>query len=319
MCSSSRLGVHRMNEKLSVVSIVVLSHNRPQYLVQALDSITSQTYPHLEIIVVDNRSPCSPEIARIVQSYQRTTLVQNESNLGFTGGMNKGIEAASGGYIHLTVDDVLLDKDCIQHLAGYLDGHPSVGMLSGILTNEDGSIRCAGGRFDLSPIYLQTIFGAGERNLAQFSQPYPVKYIPGGMIFSRLDFMKRLKGFRPDFFIYSEDAELCARVSKLGCDIVVVPQAKATVLNAPHSFTPEGIAFHKIKNIFTLYLLHARFRVIPEFLLRYGIISFPRYLLTKRKLVWPLTRAWGWFIVNTPSLLWERFRNRSLASNRQGQ
>jgi len=304
-----------MKNNLPLVSVIVLSHSRPRYLAKALASLAAQSYPKLEIIVVDNKSPSSEDIAEIVHSYRGMKLLQNSTNLGFTGGMNKGIEAASGEYIHLTVDDVIVENDCIQHLVQYMESEPSVGLASGILYNEDGSIRCAGGKFDLAPIFKQTIFGAGQKDVGQFSQAYSVKYVPGGMIFSRSGLIKRLKGFRRDFFIYSEDSELCARVSKLGYAIAVVPQAKATVLDAPHAFTPEGIAFHKLKNIFTLYGLHARFRVLPEFLLRYGIISFPKYLLTNRKLIWPLIRAWGWFLIKTPSLLSERFRNRKLETN----
>lgn len=303
-----------MKNNLPLVSVIILSHQRPGYLLKALDSITAQSYQNLEIIVVDNKSRFSDEIARIVHSYEGVRLVQNEINLGFTGGMNKGIEAATGLYLHLTVDDVIFEKTCLQQLVEYMESQPSTGLLSGILYNEDGSIRCAGGKFDLAPVYTKTIFGAGEKDTGQFSEAYPVKYIPGGMIFSRSDLMKRLKGFRRDFFIYCEDSELCARVAKMGYDIVVVPQARATVLDVPHAFTPEGIAFHKLKNLFTLYLLHARLRVLPEFLWRYGVITFPKYLLTDRKFIWPLMKAWGWFLAKTPSLLSERFRNRSLAS-----
>ena len=303
-----------MKNSLPLVSVIVLSHKRPGSLKQVLDSIKAQSYPNLEIVVVDNRSRMSDEIAELVHSYRDVKLLQNDTNLGFTGGMNKGIEAATGLYLHLTVDDVIFEKDCIRHLVEYMESQPASGLLSGILYNEDGSIRCAGGKFDLAPVYRKTIFGAGEKDTGQFSEAYQVKYIPGGMIFSRSHFMKRLKGFRHDFFIYSEDSELCARVSKLGYPIMIVPQSKATVLDVPHDFTPEGIAFHKIKNLLTLYLLHARWRVLPEFLLRYGVISFPKYLLTNRKFIWPLLKAWGWFLAKTPSLLSERFRNRSLES-----
>lgn len=306
-----------MNNSSPLVSVIVLSHKRPGYLSKVLDSIAEQSYPNLEMIVVDNKSSSSDEIAQLVQSYQGVKLIQNNTNLGFTRGMNKGIEAASGRYLHLTVDDVIFDKDCLRHLAEYMESQPSIGLLSGILYNEDGSIRCAGGKNELEPIYRKTIFGAGEKDVGQFSQAYPVEYIPGGMIFSRSDFMKRLKGFRDDFFIYSEDSELCARVSRLGYGIAVVPQAKATVLDVPHAFTAEGIAFHKLKNIFALYLLHAQFRILPEFLLRYGVISFPKYLLRDRKFVWPLIKAWGWFLAKTPSLLSERFRNRNLESSQR--
>jgi len=304
-----------MRDTLPIVSVIVLSHDRPSYLPKVLNSITGQSHPNLEIIVVDNKSRSSEEIAQIVHKYDGVKLIRNAVNLGFTGGMNKGIQAASGEYVHCTLDDVVIEKDCIQLLLQYMQQQPSAGLLSGILYHEDETICCAGGEIYLTPIYRHKVFGAGEKDVGQFPEPFQVKYIPGGMIFSRLDFMKQLNGFREDFFIYSEDADLCERVAKLGRSITVVPQAKVCVLDAPHAFRPEGIAFHKLKNIFALYLLHARFRVLPEFLLRYGVISFPKYLLTNRKFIWPLIKAWVWFLAKTPSLLSERFRNRAWESN----
>jgi hypothetical protein len=97
-------------------------------------------------------------------------------------------------------------------------------------------------------------------------------------------------------------------VAKAGYTITIVPQAKAYVLDAPHAFKSEGIAFHKTKNLFSLYLVHARLRVLPEFYLRYGVINLLRALGSDRKIVWPMIRAWGWFLFMTPSLLRERYR-----------
>lgn len=293
---------------MPVVSIVVVSHDRPDYLPRVLDSIVEQSYPSLEIIVVDNKSSTSHQIARIVQGYEAVTLVQNNSNLGFTGAMNRGIEAATGDYVHCTLDDVVLERDCISQLLSHAQKQRIDGLLSGILLNEDGAtIRGAGGVFVLSPIFKRRIIGAGELDAGQFVEPYQVNYIPGGMIFSRLDFMRRFNGFRREFFMYTEDTELCARVTKAGHTITVVPRAKVYVLDAPHAFKSEGIAFHKVKNLFCLYLLHAQLRVLPEFYLRYGVINLLRALLSDRKIVWPTIKAWGWLLLKSPSLVKERF------------
>jgi GT2 family glycosyltransferase len=295
-----------------LVSIVVLSHDRPTYLPLSLDSIMGQSYPNLEIIVVDNKSRSSDEIARLVNQYTGVRLVRNGENLGFTGGMNRGIEAATGDYVHCTLDDVILDQDCISHLVEYAREHLSDGLLSGIIYDESGEkILCAGGEFLLTPIYRQKVFGAGEADAGQFPEPFNVKCIQGGMVFSELEFMRRMKGFREDFFIYSDSIELSARVLKTGNPITIVPRAKIRVIDAPHAFTPEGIAFHKVKNLFALYLLHARLRVLPEFFLRYAMIAFLRHLFSNRKYVLPMMKAWGWCLMKAPSLLKQRYQHFS--------
>lgn len=298
---------------LPLVSIVVASYDRPDYLPAALASIEAQSYPNLEIIVVDNASRSSDQIAEIVNRYGRARLVRNAANLGFTGAMNRGIESTAGQFVYCTLDDVMLDRDCIKHLVAYAGGCSVDGLLSGLLLDEDGqTIRCAGGDYSLAPIYQRRFFGSGEKNRGQFQDAYQVKFAPGGMIFSSRELLCRLNGFRKEFFMYSEDADLCARVTKAGRTITVIPQAKAFVCDAPHSFTHNGIAFHKIKNLFSLYLLHARLRVLPEFYLRYGLLNLLRALKNDRAIVWPMMKAWAWFLVNAPGFLAERYRKVSL-------
>jgi GT2 family glycosyltransferase len=296
----------RNKTDLPVVSIIVLSHDRPDYLPRVLDSIIGQSYRNLDIIVVDNKSRASDDIAHLVTQYKGVRLIRNPDNLGFTGGMNIGLNAAAGEYVHFTVDDVVLDKDCIKHLAGYMQEHPQSGLLSGVLYNEDRkTIRCAGGEFFLGPIYRNKIFRAGETGGTN-SEPYEVKYVPGGMIFGNTAFLRSLGGFRREFFIYAEDTDLCARVAKRGRPIKVIPQAKVAVFDAPHAFTDRGIAYHKTKNFFAIYLLHAPLRVLPEFFLRYGLVGFLRILYSNPQLIVPTLRAWKWTLLNARSLLSER-------------
>jgi GT2 family glycosyltransferase len=297
---------HNLNSPL--VSIVVVSHDRPNYLPAALDSIVTQSYPNLEILVIDNPSGSSDEIRKIVSGYNRARLIQNPENLGFTGAMNRGIEEAKGVFIYCTLDDLVLDHDCIATFVEHAEGHPESGLLSGILFNEDGeTIRCAGGVYSLTPVFRRTIIGSGERDYGQFTEAYQVNYVPGGMIFAQTELLRRLGGFRRQFFMYSEDTDLCARVTKAGRAITVVPQAKAFVSDAPHAFTHKGIAFHKVKNLFALYLIHARLRVLPEFYLRYGVVNFLRALKSDRAIVWPMIKASAWFLVNAPSFIKERY------------
>lgn len=294
--------------QMPLVSIVVASYDRPVYLQKALDSILDQSYSNLEIIVVDNQSTSSDEIARIVSRYNGVRLIRNRANLGFTGAMNRGIETATGEFIHCTLDDVVLDRDCISHLVEHAQQVSTTGLLSGLLLNEDGkTIRCAGGDYLLAAVYQRRFFSCGEANRGQFQNPYAVKYVQGGMIFSTRALLQSLNGFRKEFFMYSEDADLCMRVSKAGRPITVVPQAQAYVIDAPHAFKQNGIAFHKIKNLFSLYLLHARLSVLPEFYLRYGVINFLRAVKSDRAIVWPMLKAWGWFLVNSPAFIKERY------------
>ena len=112
--------------------------------------------------------------------------------------------------------------------------------------------------------------------------------------------------------MYSEDLELCARVLESGHRITVVPKAKVAVGDAFHPCINHQIVFHKIKNLLSVYLLHARPFVIPAALFRYGIVDLLRSLLADKKTFWPRVKALSWLLVKAPSLLSERYRSAGL-------
>src|SRR5262249_42003352 len=150
----------------------------------------------------------------------------SEMNRGFTGGMNLGLAHAAGRWVFLTEDDVILEPDCLARLVEYAERDPPAGLVSGIMVDaESGTILSAGGSIRLEGVYRQEIVARGEKNHGQFAAPYDVSYIPGAMMFARRDVWQALGGFRDDFFVYYEDAELCFRASRAGYRITIVPAA----------------------------------------------------------------------------------------------
>jgi GT2 family glycosyltransferase len=316
MDSDSIAGLNLSGNHRPQVSVVLLSYDRPDYLREALGSLRSQSYENVEITVVDNQSRSSSEVARVVSEYRDVKLIRNSTNLGYAGGMNRGIEQAGGQFVLLTEDDIVLEKDCIERLVEYMDVRPAADLVAPIIYNKrEQTIRCAGGDFALGAVYRMKIHGAGERDDGQFPQPFDVSYIDGATMFARKDFWQRFKGFRAEFFMYVEAVELCARVGKSGKKMVVVPQAKAYHFEPPALPLPPEIEFHKVKNFFSLYLLHAPARYLPEFVCRYAVINTVRTLLGRtgsppREFL----KALLWVVKKTPSLLKERYRQRSYSN-----
>jgi GT2 family glycosyltransferase len=299
-----------------LVSVVLLSYNRPTFLREALVSLLNQSYRHLEIAVIDNPSPSSAEVARIVSQYPNVKLIRNPTNLGYAGGMNAGITQATGHYVFLTEDDIVPAADCVERLVEYMDEHSASDLVMPIIYNKaEKTIRCAGGDFALDAVYRKQTFGVGELDTGQFPQPFDVKYIDGAAMFARNSFWQRFKGFRAEYFMYVEAVELCARVRKAGQKMTVVPQAKVYHFEPPEQATPPEIEFHKLKNFFSLYLLHAPARYLPEFVCRYAIINTVRTLFGKSE-NHPRTflRALWWVTKKTPSLLKERYTRKSYSN-----
>ena len=295
------------------VTIVVLSHNRPALLGKALRSIAEQTYPNYEVLVVDNASSSSAHIRDVVLGFPGVRLLANTTNRGFTGGMNQGLAEASGEYVYLTEDDIELERECVATLVEYLAQHPNVALAGPVMWNRGSlTIRCAGGSFSLGSVYRMDVTGAGAIHLPD-TAPFETMYIPGAMIAARTARLRALGGFRPDFFMYSEDVELCARVVERGWTMAIVPAARVFHHEPPDDPEPPALSFHKQKNLAALYMLHAPMKVLPAFFARYLIIDGGRRLLRNRATLPTWGAAWIFALARSPKFFAERLK-RSCAT-----
>ena len=116
------------------VSFIVPCYRLAHYLAECIDSILSQTYPHIEITVLDDRSPDNTEtIAReIVAAHpdRRISYVRNTENLGNIRNYNKGIGLASGKYIWiLSPDDRLRNPQIVERYVAVLELRPDIGFV----------------------------------------------------------------------------------------------------------------------------------------------------------------------------------------------
>jgi len=291
----------------SDVSVVVLSHDRPGQLAQALESISHQTLKPAEVLVVDNRGAASGEIAAVVQRCPGFRLVANPLNSGFTGGMNLGIRLASAEYLFLTEDDIVLAPDCLAQLRDEA-GRRGPGILTGVMVDAGRhTILYAGGSLELGVRYRHDLIARGEAGLDHL-RPYETGYVTGAMIFAPRAVFDRLGGFRDDFFLYQEDCEFSLRAAKAGFPITVVPAAREEHLPGLPGSVPDFVEYHKIKNLVALYLLHADLSVLPAFFVRYALLPllFPARHQTRRVIL----RALSWDLRHLPRLLKDRGRIR---------
>ncbi len=96
---------------LPLVSIICLCHNQKDYVVAALRSVISQTYPNIEIIVVDDASTdgSQAEIKSFIGEHPGIKLIEIEENAGNCRAFNTGFKLSKGKYIiDLAADDELL-------------------------------------------------------------------------------------------------------------------------------------------------------------------------------------------------------------------
>jgi GT2 family glycosyltransferase len=300
-----------------LISVVLLSFNRPHFLIEAIESVLAQTYPNIEFILVDNLSGKSAEIAAIVAEYPSIKFVQPGSNTGFTGGMNIGLAHATGEYVHLTEDDVLLEPECIQRLFDYAQTNPRAGLISGLLVNRtQQTIMCAGAQLTLMPQYTKILPHLNEPDVRQLKDPFPVTYIIGCMVFARRELLNRLGGFRPSFYMYFEDDDLSIRVTRMGLQLIIVPTARALHFEPPAGKKHRNlmVEFHKLKNYLSLNVVHAPGSAVPGVFLR----AVPRPMLGALRrgdfsMAWVYVKASLWNFFHLPMLLRDRSAQRRTA------
>ena len=124
---------------MSDVSIIVLDVDGGDMLRACLDSIAAQTLPPREVIVFDNgsRTPVAERISS-------RPVFRNDTNLGFAGGNNAAYRNASGAYIALVNNDVILDRDWLATVAAALEADPKLAAVQTILRRDGTTIDGAG-------------------------------------------------------------------------------------------------------------------------------------------------------------------------------
>lgn len=117
------------------VSIIIPLYNRELYIVETLGSAIAQTYPNVEIIVVDDGSTDNSlgVISSLVDKYN-IAVYQHENgiNKGQAAALNLGLSHATGEFIQiLDSDDVILPRK-LELQVSYLEDKPEVGMVYGM-------------------------------------------------------------------------------------------------------------------------------------------------------------------------------------------
>ena len=116
------------HRKMELVSIIIPCFRQAHLLGEAIESVLAQSYPHFEIIVVDDGSPDDP--AQVVKRYSSVRYLRQD-NRGVSAARNSAIQASSGKYlVFLDADDRLL-PNCLQANLKAFEEHQDAGFVCG--------------------------------------------------------------------------------------------------------------------------------------------------------------------------------------------
>ena len=218
------------------LSIVVLNWNVCELLQRCLASLRSDHYV-LEIIVVDNASR-DGSVAMVRASYPQVMLIANSENRGFTGGNNQGIAASRGRYVLVLNPDTEVLGEALDRMVAYLDRHPEVGALGPQLLNPDRSVQSSRRRYPtlitaffestwLQGFAPQGLLGSYYMDDVRPDHTHEVDWLNGAGTVFRREALDRVGMYdTQNFFMYSEEIDLCRRVKEAGWKIVYLPEAQ---------------------------------------------------------------------------------------------
>ena len=125
-----------------LVSIIIPTYNRLEYLKKAINSALNQTYKNIELIIIDDCSGGNAfeNILQFCKEYPQVFVFKNEFNLGFVKTLNKGIALAHGKYIaRLDDDDTWPDIQKIEKQVNFLEKNKDYVLVGGGVIKTDKS------------------------------------------------------------------------------------------------------------------------------------------------------------------------------------
>jgi len=213
-----------------LASIVIPNWNGAQHLPVCFDALRAQTYPRLEVILVDNGSTDGSQ-ALVAEQYPEVRLLALERNLGLTGGNNAGFRAARGEILISLNNDTEADPGFVGALVRALQEQPEAGMAAAkmLLFDRRDQIHSAGDGYGLDGIPFNR--GVWQRDEGQFDEPGWIFGGCGGAVAYRRAMLDEVGLFDESFFMYCEDVDLNWRAQLAGWKCW---------------YTPVAVVYHKL-------------------------------------------------------------------------
>jgi alpha-1,3-rhamnosyltransferase len=108
-----------------LVTVVIPSYNHSSYVAQAIDSVLGQTWPHIDLIVIDDGShDGSADIIRQLHSARGGFRCVTRENRGLIESLNEGLTLARGDFFCELASDDFFPQDSVEQRIRYLIEHP---------------------------------------------------------------------------------------------------------------------------------------------------------------------------------------------------
>jgi len=192
-----------------LISIVLPTYNGSKYIAQSVESCLQQTYPHFELIIVDD---CSTDntpaiITAFAQKDSRIKVIRNEKNKKLPLSLNTGFDVATGKYFTWTSDDNYYAPNALEEMVKVLESNNDHGLVYTNYTIIDDNGKVTGTLFfgDVNQSMV-TWKGAGACFLYRAEIHYQLKgYDASAFLIEDYDFFIRALTITRFYFLNRYD------------------------------------------------------------------------------------------------------------------
>jgi GT2 family glycosyltransferase len=217
------------------LSIIIVSYNARAHLERCLQSLHASVpaTPH-EILVVDNHS--SDGSAAAVRQRSDVTVIEAGSNLGFARANNLGIRASTGRLLLLLNSDTIVPAGAVDALVATLDRHPESAVVGPRLVDARGRTELSFGPMPgpFNELRQKLLFTGQVRGLPILSRiveraarrEQTADWVSGACLLVRRSDAESVGLLDERYFMYLEDADLCAALRAKGRRILFTPDVE---------------------------------------------------------------------------------------------
>ena len=207
--------------------------------------------------MVDNASD-NQEAERISKRFPDVKVIKSNKNLGFAGGNNLGIKAATGKFLFLINNDTYFEDFNVQALIDRLDSDPCIGIVCPKIKFAwpPQPIQFAG-YTSLSNITIRNqAIGFGEEDHGQYEAAHPTPYAHGAAMLIKHEAIDKVGQMPECYFLYYEELDWSMMFTRAGYQIWYEP--KCTI------FHKESQATGQNSPLRTYYITRNRLRLVKR-------------------------------------------------------
>jgi N-acetylglucosaminyl-diphospho-decaprenol L-rhamnosyltransferase len=218
-----------------LLSIVIVSWNTRDLLAQCLQSVAAEVAADfatetVETFVVDNVSS-DDTVAHLRTHFPWVRLLENQANLGFAAANNQALARCQGRYVLLLNPDTRLMPAALRELVNFLEQTPTAGAAGSRLLNPDSTLQLScypeptlrrelWRLFHLDRLHPYALYPVQQWPT---NQPRRVDTVQGAALLVRRTVLDQVGFLDPDYFMYTEEVDLCTRIRRAGWQIFWVP------------------------------------------------------------------------------------------------